>query len=147
MTERECGRVGKPVQVRMAWMRRVPVFEAKESGDVSLVLLSNDECIAIVRSEAVGDFGGTGLMFVGQGFERAGLPLMSQLVHLSFDPQGQGVIIGQSPQFRIVGQNDFRTTVSRLSTSGLKKAKLQASSSWMPVPRWFRSRSVTVTST
>ncbi len=74
MAEGEDEHLGKSVQVGMAWMRWVPVFEAKESRDAGLVLLANDERIAIVRFEAVGDFGDAGFMLVGQRFEQAGLP-------------------------------------------------------------------------
>ena len=123
MAERECEHIGKSIQVGMTWMWWVPVFEAKESGDAGLVLLANDERIAIVRSEAVGDFGDAGFMLVGQRFEQAGLPHMGQLVHLSFDPQGESVVIDQPPQFRIVGQNDFRITVTRqcFAVSGIPR--------------------------
>ena len=64
MAEREYEHIGKSVQVGMTWMRWVPVFEAKESGDAGLVLLANDERIAIVSSEAIGDFGHAGFMLV-----------------------------------------------------------------------------------
>src|SRR5437660_9712855 len=104
MTEGEDEHLGKSIQVGSTWIGRFEIFETKESCCSGPVFFLHGKDMPILCFEAFGDFVHTGLVLVCQCSEQTALPEISQLVHISFDPLCQVVIVGQSSQFRIVCQ-------------------------------------------
>src|SRR5215467_7538469 len=71
VTEGEPERVVHAIQLRVGWLWRREVSEPEDSNGTCLLFPFDDECIAVVLFETIGDLLDTGFVFVRQGFKQA----------------------------------------------------------------------------